>query len=71
MSEVETPRNDASYGVFLQGNGDGTFRATSRKESGFFASGDVKGMGLINKDEKKYIIVVRNNDASNYVKINK
>ncbi|WP_218597723.1 VCBS repeat-containing protein [Polaribacter sp. NJDZ03] len=71
MSEVETPRNDASYGVFLQGNGDGTFKATSRKESGFFASGDVKGMGLINKDEKKYIIVVRNNDASNYVKINK
>ena len=69
-SEVETPRNDASYGVFLQGNGNGTFKAVSRKESGFFASGDVKGMGVISKDEKKYIIVVRNNNEANYVKIN-
>ena len=71
MSEVETPRNDASYGVFLQGNGDGTFKAVSRKESGFFASGDVKGMGVISKDEKEYIIAVRNNDDVKYVKINK
>jgi len=71
MSEVETPRNDASYGFFLQGNGNGTFKAISRKESGFFVSGDVKGMGLIGKDEKKYIIVVRNNDDTNYVKIKK
>ena len=71
MSEVETPRNDASYGVFLQGNGDGTFKAISRKESSFFASGDVKGMSVISKEEKKYIIVVRNNDEASYVKINK
>ncbi|WP_335682118.1 VCBS repeat-containing protein [Polaribacter sp. SA4-12] len=71
MSEVETPRNDASYGTFLQGNGDGTFNALSRKESGFFASGDVKGMKLIQKGEKKYIIVVRNNDEVIYININK
>jgi len=70
MSEVETPRNDASYGAFLQGNGDGTFNAISRKESGFFASGDVKGMGVISKDEKNYIIVVKNNYQTNYLKIN-
>ncbi|QXP70794.1 VCBS repeat-containing protein [Polaribacter sp. R2A056_3_33] len=71
MSEVETPRNDASYGGFLEGDGTGAFKAISGKESGFFASGDVKGMGAISKDENKYIIVVRNNEEVSYLKINK
>ncbi|WP_254713092.1 hypothetical protein [Polaribacter sp. HaHaR_3_91] len=47
------------------------FKAISGKESGFFASGDVKGMGAISKDENKYIIVVRNNEEVSYLKINK
>jgi hypothetical protein len=40
-SEVETPRNDASYGVALLGNGDGSFRALFPYESGLFVKGDV------------------------------
>ena len=41
-SEVETTRNDASYGLVLTGNGDGTFVAKKRIETGFYAPSDVK-----------------------------
>ncbi|WP_299664933.1 VCBS repeat-containing protein [uncultured Polaribacter sp.] len=67
-SEVETPRNDASYGNYLQGNGDGTFKVLSRKESGFFASGDVKAMQVITKKDSNYVIIVKNNDDARYIK---
>ncbi len=69
-SEVETPRNDASYGLFLKGNGDGTFKPTSVLESGFYASGDVKEMSEITINNQHYIIIGKNNDAVQYLKIN-
>ncbi|MBU3012830.1 VCBS repeat-containing protein [Polaribacter vadi] len=69
-SEVETPRNDASYGLFLKGKGNGTFKATSVLESGFYVSGDVKEMTEIQINNTKHIIVGKNNDEIQYVKIN-
>ena len=68
-SEVETPRNDASYGLFLQGNGDGSFKSTTSKESGFFVNGDLKGMEIINYKNKRYIISVKNNDKTQFIKV--
>ncbi|ARV14671.1 VCBS repeat-containing protein [Polaribacter sp. SA4-12] len=70
-SEVETPRNDASYGVFLKGKGDGTFKPTSVLESGFYTSGDVKEMSEITINNEHYIIIGKNNDAVQYLKIEK
>ncbi len=70
-SEVETPRNDASYGLFLKGKGDGTFTPVSVLESGFYASGDVKEMSEITINKQPYIIIGKNNDAVQYLKINK
>jgi len=69
-SEVETPRNDASYGIVLKGNGEGKFNIITARESGFFTSGDVKGMKLIYKNDTKYIICVKNNDEIQFIKIN-
>ncbi|MEO9571968.1 MAG: VCBS repeat-containing protein [Polaribacter sp.] len=69
-SEVETPRNDASYGLFLKGNGRGIFKATSVLESGFYTSGDVKEMSEITINNKKHIIIGKNNDEIQYLKIN-
>ena len=69
-SEVETPRNDASYGLFLKGNGKGNFKATSVLESGFYTSGDVKEMSEITIDNNKHIIIGKNNDEIQYVKMN-
>ena len=62
-SEVETPRNDASYGIILIGKGDGTFSEMSTIESGFNAGGDVKDVKLIRKGKQKLILVANNNSA--------
>ena len=62
-SEVETPRNDASYGIILIGNGDGTFSEMSTIESGFNAGGDAKDVKLIRKGKQKLILVANNNSA--------
>lgn len=59
-AEIETPRNDAGMGMFLKGDGSGSFEPIPIKESGFFAPHDAKSMESITvgKDE---IILVGNN----------
>jgi len=69
-SEVETPRNDASYGLFAKGDGNGGFQAISASNSGFFAPGDVKSMSPIIVQNKSYIIVVKNNDNVQLIAVN-
>jgi hypothetical protein len=71
MAEVETPRNDASYGLLLQGDGFGNFTSISRKKSGFFVNGDVKDVQKIKAKEKDYLIFAKNNEDVNFIKINK
>ena len=67
-SEVETPRNDASNGLMLIGNGDGTFKAKARKETGFFAPSDAKKLNLIKIKNEQGVIVGNNNDLMQYFK---
>ena len=69
-SEVETPRNDAGIGLFMQGDGKGNFKPISASESGFYTSGDVKDMTKITLNNKDYIIVAKNNDYLQWIKIN-
>ncbi len=66
QSEVETPRNDAGYGLVLKGNGRGDFKAMSHDESGVYLKGDVKQMKPISIMKKPSIIVGKNND---YLKV--
>ncbi|GAB1307857.1 VCBS repeat-containing protein [Urechidicola sp. KH5] len=70
MSEVETTRNDASYGALLLGDGQGNFEGISAAESGFFTPGDVKDMETIQVQDITYIITVKNNDFVQYTKYN-
>jgi hypothetical protein len=67
-SEVETPRNDAGNGLMLIGNGDGTFKAKARKETGFFAPSDAKKLSLIKINDQQGVIVGNNNDLMQYFK---
>ncbi|WP_226294335.1 VCBS repeat-containing protein [Aquimarina algicola] len=69
-SEVETPKNDAGYGLFLQGNGKGDFNIISAPKSGLHISGDVKDMAIVNTPTDTYILAVKNNDYLQSVKIN-
>ena len=62
-SEVETPRNDASYGLFMTGNGKGGFKAQMPYESGLMIRGEVRKMEKIMlKNGRKAILVARNNE---------
>ena len=69
-SEVETPRNDASHGVFIKGDGNGHFKVVNASNSGFFASGDVKDMSKIKIQNEDFILAVKNNDSIQAIKVN-
>ncbi len=70
VSEIETPRNDASFGYYFQGNGKGAFKAISPYKSGLFIKGDVKDMAPIKIKGESHIIVAKNNDYLSFVKVN-
>ena len=69
-AEVETPRNDSSFGLYLQGDGAGNFAAHTMMESGLKIVGDVRGMELLSKNGEKHILVARNNAGLQLVKVN-
>ena len=68
-SEVETPRNDGSVGVFLKFDPDIGFKAIPTKESGLFLNGDVKDMEFINLKNNDYIISAKNDDLIEFTRI--
>jgi hypothetical protein len=70
VSEVETPRNDASFGAFLKGNGKGNFNAIKPTKSGVFIKGDTKDLAEISIKGKKYIIVAKNDDNLQFIQAN-
>ena len=62
-SEIETPRNDAGMGLFLQGASNMKFTPVDILESGFFAPHDVRDLALIHLgSQKQPAILVANND---------
>jgi len=70
QSEVETPRNDGGYGLFLKGNGKGDFLPVPVTKSGFYTSGDVKDLKTIKVGSDKYILSAKNNDFVQFIKVN-
>ena len=69
-SEVETPRNDASYGVFMAGNGQGDFKPYYPYQSGLYLDGDIKELAIINGNNRKYILAAKNNNMLQMIMIN-
>lgn len=68
-AEVETPRNDASFGLFLQGNGAGDFSARTMLESGLKIVGDVRDMELLSKNGQRHILVAKNDDRLQLIRV--
>ncbi len=69
-AEVETPRNDASFGLYLQGDGNGNFMPKRMLESGLKIVGDVRGMEVLNVDKERHILVAKNNAKLQMIKVN-
>lgn len=63
-SEVETPRNDASIGVLMAGDGQGNFEAVPAFKSGLHLPGDVKKIKKIKRgqQENESLLVAKNDD---------
>lgn len=68
-AEVETPRNDAGNGLFLRGDGTGRFEPVTATKSGLFAPGDVKDMHIIGIGGTGHILLAKNGDFIQFVKI--
>lgn len=61
-SEVETPRNDAGVGLFLEGDGKGGFKPVFHSRNGLLADGDVKNMQVIQFNKQEAILLAKNSD---------
>lgn len=62
QAEVMDGRYDASYGLFLKGEGSGKFRAVTNVGEGIFIKGDVKDLKLIKSGSGADLILVGIND---------
>ena len=71
-SEIETPRNDAGYGLLLTGNGKGEFTPIPTDQSALYLKGDVKNIKNIrlNGKTKASILVAKNNDYVQLIEVN-
>ena len=67
-AKPETGTNDASYGLFLKGNKDGTWTSVSSIKSGIFTKGEIRCLKNINMHGNRYIVVARNNDYLQFYK---
>jgi hypothetical protein len=63
--EIVSPKNDGGVGVFLKGDGKGSFEVIPSRLSGFFVPKEVKALELIhlnNADKDKAVLVGNNNE---------
>ena len=62
-SEVETPRNDGSFGWLMEGKGNGQFRALQPFESGIHIEGEIREIVKLNKaGGESVFLIARNNE---------
>ncbi len=59
----EAGRYDASYGVFLKGDGRGGFKSVSPLKSGLSMNGEVRDFTIIKSAGTNLLMVARNNDS--------
>lgn len=62
QTEVMTGRYDASYGLFLKGNGKGSFTPVAPAKSGLIIDGDVKDLKMVTTANREKIVVASVND---------
>jgi hypothetical protein len=67
-AKPETGIYDASYGLFLKGNKDGTWHSVSSLKSGIFTKGEIRDLKILNINGNHIIAVARNNDNLQFYK---
>ena len=69
-AEVETPRNDSSFGLFLKGNGSGEFTPVTMMESGLKIVGDVRDLEPLSVNGKKHLLAAKNDTRAQLIRVN-
>jgi hypothetical protein len=59
----ELGRYDASYGVFLRGDGHGNFTSVNNRTSGLKIDGEVRDLVVLDAGTRRLLIVARNNQS--------
>ena len=70
-SKPEAGNYQAGYGLFLHGQGDGTFTTWNALQSGLNIRGQIRDIKKIPVNDEKYYVFFRNNDAPVFYKLNK
>ncbi|MEY3321945.1 MAG: hypothetical protein RLZZ417_1528 [Bacteroidota bacterium] len=71
QAKPEVGRYDASYGLFLKGNGSGEFKPVLAKDSGFKLKGQTRGFSLLSVKNESILLVANNNDQAQIFTIQK
>jgi hypothetical protein len=69
-AEVETPRNDSSYGLWLKGDGNNGFSAQLPRETGLVIRGDVRNIKAIKIGDESHLLVANNKQALQQIRVN-
>lgn len=64
----EAGRYDASYGIFLKGDGHGKFIAVPSLNSGLKIEGEVRDFVMLKSKGRNLLLVARNNDSVSFYK---
>jgi len=64
----EAGRYDASYGIFLKGDGHGKFIAVPSLNSGLKIDGEVRDFVMLKSKGRNLLLVARNNDSVSFYK---
>ncbi len=67
-AKPETGIYDASYGLFLKGYPDSSWKPVPSAVSGFFTKGEIRDLEIINIKNIRVIVVARNNDNLQFYK---
>ena len=63
-AKPEMGRYDASYGVYLKGDGNGSFQEVSVKDSGLKLDKQVRGIEILRSNKRMMLIVANNDDRA-------
>ncbi len=71
QAEIGSGRYDASYGLFLKGDGKGAFIPVAPMQSGFIVNGDVKSLQSVETKDGLLVFAAVNDDLLRCFRINK
>jgi hypothetical protein len=65
-AKPETGIYSASYGIFLEGKGEGNWKAIPADSSGFSVRGEIRDMAILKVAGKNVLAIARNNDILHF-----